>query len=54
MNNGVETRRLVELLYLRDRMIHQLRRSTSLSEVWGLYQDLKVLSLHIERLQNAR
>ena len=53
MNSAVETRRLVELLYLRDRMMQQLRRSTSLSEVWGLYQDLKVLSLDIQRLEAA-
>ena len=51
MEVSYENRRLIELLYLRDRTLQRLRRSTDLQEVWHLYQDVKVLSKHIERLE---
>jgi hypothetical protein len=48
-----ESRRVVELLYLRDRTLRKLRQSADLTEVWHLYQDLKVLSLHIDLVQKT-
>ena len=54
MSDGIENRRLVELLYLRDRSLRKLRHSTSLHEVWALYQEVQFLSQHIERLEKTR
>lgn len=51
-NESHDNRRLIELLYLRDRTLHRLHRSTSLSEVWGLYQDLKLLNVCIARFEH--
>ena len=51
MENVNETHRLVQLLYLRDRTLRQIRRSTDLHEVWDLYQEVKVLNLHIGLLE---
>lgn len=53
MVGSYEERRLIELLYLRDRSLQRLRRSTDLREVWTLYQDIKLLSQHIERLERS-
>ena len=47
MAQSYENRRLVELLYLRDRSMQRLRRSTDLQEVWELYQDIKLLNRYI-------
>lgn len=54
MVGSYEERRLIELLYLRDRSLQRLRRSTDLQEVWTLYQDIKLLSQYIERMDRSK
>jgi hypothetical protein len=51
MEKANDHRRLIELLYMRDRTLRRLRRSTALHEVWDLYQELKVLNVHIRLLE---
>jgi len=51
MENLHENHRLIQLLYLRDRTMRRIRRSTDLREVWNLYQEVKLLNLHIGLLE---
>ena len=53
MGESYKNRRLVELLYLRDRSVQRLRRSTDLQEVWELYQDIKLLNRYIDAFDKA-
>jgi hypothetical protein len=53
MENESGNHRLIQLLYLRDRTVRRLRRSTDLQEVWNLYQEMKVLNVHISLLESA-
>jgi hypothetical protein len=46
-----DSHRLIQLLYLRDRTMRKMRRSTDLREVWNLYQEMKLLNLHIGLLE---
>ena len=42
-----ENRRLLELLWMRDRLSTRMRNSDNLRDVWNAYQDVRNLDLHI-------
>ena len=47
MSTGMGSRRLTELLWMRDRLMKRMRNSTDLNEVWRAYQDMKALDQYI-------